>query len=140
MKKYSIGLFILFTSCLTDPFQREAAVLSEFKISTEVKYVVIVPVEGCTSCVNEGLKFGERNSNNPNVIVILTDNKSEKSTKLKAGEMLTGKSVILDSENKFVEAGLVQYNPLIFYLSSGKIQKVIATSFETTNLELNLLE
>ena len=67
-------------------YEKEESLISGFLIDAEVEFCILIPVEGCTTCTNHGLKFAENNIENNKIRFILTDVSSQKNTKIKVGE------------------------------------------------------
>ncbi|MDR1371804.1 MAG: hypothetical protein LBJ17_01560 [Dysgonamonadaceae bacterium] len=108
MKRTVVGclLFIFVFSC-NNKNDFESFINKQFQSNYPNYYidydsVIIIPREGCTSCIKESERFIKENINNNAYLFIFTKISSEKELKITFGyEMLKLKNVIVDTKNIF---------------------------------------
>jgi len=89
------------------------------------KLAVIIPNTGCSGCISTAESFLQLNSNNSNILFVLTKIVSKKHLRLKLGnlDILNAPNIILDDNNDFIFSTEESFYPIILYLKKGKVVK-----------------
>lgn len=100
----------------------------QLDLSTDYKWIVIIPGAGCHGCIQEGELFLKRNVNNPNILYVLTKFSSLKILQQKTGIRLKEHSnIYLDFNNLFDIPTNNTIYPCIAKLERGE---VVSCSFQ----------
>lgn len=140
MKKYfSLTITLILFSC--QPKFESLKVYDEAIRSTDNENFyakdafLIVPNGGCDGCISEAETFVLDHINNtPNLNIVFTGTKSQKSLKLKLGKTVYNHpNVYIDHENKFYDQSMISIYPTIVYIENGEISRVEYQSPDTPN-------
>lgn len=83
----------------------------------EYEYIVVIPRQGCNSCIKSAESFYKANKNDKRYLFIFTRIDSKKKLGLEIGvEELSRKNVILDQDNIFYDTDFYDSNyPLLIH-------------------------
>ncbi|WP_338792253.1 hypothetical protein [Bernardetia sp. MNP-M8] len=145
MSKVIVLIFLVFAlvSCSKN-YTKDKELLDSFsKEFVEGKnYILIIPVEGCSGCRNKSLNFMKRNIGHKTIGFVLTTKRSIKDIRL----MLMSKeidladkkfeSLVLDTESKAYQTGIMDKFPVLYRLENKEIQEkhILSASYVDESL------
>lgn len=136
---------IFIASCNKD--NEQISVLNQLlKDETELipdstKALLIIPNSGCDGCISSAEQFVVDNIHSlKGIKVVFTGISSEKALRINLGiDIVTHSNVLIDSENQFYEANLINIYPVIAYLNDGQVTELFEQSPTQADILDNLL-
>ena len=124
---FVLGLTILNLTCKNEVNERENeyinSITESFSISSEVKWLIILPGMGCNGCIQEGEAFMKEFIDNNEILFILTNVSSLKILQHKTGiQIKEHPNIYIDKENKIVIPTDNKIYPCIIHLEENKIK------------------
>jgi hypothetical protein len=144
LRKFNVGtiafLLILLAACETkrDDYTEQIAYEKVVKLFAELnvaldasKTVLIIPVDGCSSCIDPTLAFVSEYQESPDIQIILSSHGSKSITMTLAKYYIDKSAVIFDSKGLSEKYGLIRVSPAVVKLSDDK--EVWLTRLEGSN-------
>lgn len=85
------------------------------------KAYLIIPLQGCGSCIDQSIQFMKKNSENDKISYIIVD-QDIKNIKIKIGsDYLTKPNLIIDEKMIAMRSSLTYASPIIYYCQDNEV-------------------
>jgi hypothetical protein len=134
-------LFLILISCNQKRNEREVLddFLKSIKVSNNLdfKALVIIPLDGCSGCIDATLEFAQLNISDKNLFFVIATS-SPKLVKLRLG-YIDKPNVYTDSQLESRDKGLVSFSPTLFIIEKDSFARIDLTA-ENIGVELPSLK
>lgn len=103
---------------------------------TRLKAVIVIPREGCGSCISNASAYVRNKYDSlEQVVIIFTGVKDKKLVKLQLGNsFFKNKNVIIDEDNKLIRFSVFAIYPKVIFFDKGVIEDIKEFNAENMNL------
>lgn len=107
---------------------------SNFKIQHTKgrKVYLLIPLNGCSACIDSVINFTKQNFQNSNIIFIISDYGTKPIEIAFENQVPKSNNIIPDPEGYLFELEAVFNNPVTFFVENGKVQSRIVFSSQNS--------
>lgn len=126
-----------------DEYKEENKLLFEidsyFKIqhTKDRKVYLLIPLNGCSACIDSVIKFTKQNFQNNNIIFIISDYGTKPIEIAFENKVPKSNNIIPDPEGYLFELEVVFNNPVTLFVENGKVQSRIVFSSQNSEETFN---
>lgn len=137
MRYFLIIIPLIIFSCTNPSNERKIRGLLR-KYNSEISYrnkpIILIPINGCGSCVDKAINFMKKEYNKGEVVFILSA-LYKKEYSIKLGEELISPYIIYDTLNSASAMELVSNTPIIYFMKKKLNSMVLQTDQDYINLQ-----
>ena len=120
---------VIFISCSESKYNRETASLKTLITNLnnntitglDKKYYLIIPLEGCSSCIKSSIKFAQEHTSNEDITFIITHYDTKVIRSIFSNY---ASNIIIDNNFEAMGLGLVVGSPVLIKVLDGEITSI----------------
>lgn len=130
-------LFVLFSCNTTIKNDSLDTFFNEYYLESYRSYkaIIFIPFDGCSKCIKQGVEFVSDNLQNKDICFVLSHYSQKKITMELDEYNLKKSNIIVDTALIAYKTGLIESEPVIYYINSEKVIKQIKVTSEIADNE-----